>query len=71
MHHDPSLVPRLFPPPVFDHLRYANTEMEGLGDWSRVDTSGRQKVDTWGVVPDEESRSPFLYYWSEGWRPER
>jgi len=27
-----SLVPRLFPPPVFDHLQYANTEGEDLGD---------------------------------------
>jgi len=30
--------------------------------WSRAVTSGRQK----GVVPVEESRSPFLYYRSEG-----
>jgi len=28
----PSLIPRLFPPPVFDRLQYANTEREGLGD---------------------------------------
>ena len=28
----PSLVPRPFPPPVFDRLQYANTEGEGLGD---------------------------------------
>jgi len=27
-----SLVPRPFPPPVFDHLQFANTEGEGLGD---------------------------------------
>jgi len=26
-----SLVPRPFPPPVFDRLQYANTEGEGLG----------------------------------------
>ena len=26
-----SLVPRPFPPPVFDGLQYANTEGEGLG----------------------------------------
>jgi len=26
-----SLVPRLFLPPVFDRLQYANTEGEGLG----------------------------------------
>ena len=27
-----SLIPRLFPPPVFDRLQYANMEGEGLGD---------------------------------------
>jgi len=27
-----SLIPSLFPPPVFDHLQYANMEEEGLGD---------------------------------------
>ena len=37
---------------------------------SRAVTSGRQKVDTRGAVPDEESQSPFLYYRSGGWRPE-
>ena len=30
--HIVSLIPRLFPPPVFDHLQYASTEGEGLGD---------------------------------------
>ena len=50
-----SLVPRAFPPPVFDCLQYANTEEEGLGDWSHAVMSVRQKVDTQGVVPDEES----------------
>jgi len=29
---DPSVVPRPFPPPVFDRFKYANTEGEGLGD---------------------------------------
>ena len=38
---------------------------------SRAVTSGRQKVDTRGAVPNEESWSPFLYYQSEGWSPER
>jgi len=32
MYQHPSLVPRPFPPPVFDRLQYANTEGEGLGD---------------------------------------
>ena len=27
-----SLIPRLSPPPVFDHVQYAKTEGEGLGD---------------------------------------
>ena len=27
-----SLIPRPFPPPVFDSLQYTNTEGEGLGD---------------------------------------
>jgi len=27
-----TLVPRPFPPPVFDYLHYSNTEEEGLGD---------------------------------------
>ena len=27
-----GLNPRPFPPPVFDHLQYANMEEEGLGD---------------------------------------
>jgi len=50
-----SLVPRAFPPPVFDCLQYANMEGEGLGDWSCAVMSVRQKVDTRGVVPNEES----------------
>jgi len=28
-----SLIPRLFPPSVFDCLQYANTEGEDLGDF--------------------------------------
>ena len=56
-----SLVPR---PPVFDCLQYAN--MEGERVWRQVDRG----LDTLGVVPEEESRIPFLYYQSAGWRPE-
>ena len=33
----PSPDPRLFPPPVFDHLQYVNTEVEGLGDMVMCD----------------------------------
>ena len=29
----PSLIPRPFPPPVFDRLQYATTEGGGLGDF--------------------------------------
>ena len=31
-----SLVPWLFPPPVFDHLRYAKMEREGPGDFVMI-----------------------------------
>jgi len=43
-----SVIPRLFPPPVFDYLQYANIEGEGREIWSHVVTSGRQRVDTQG-----------------------
>ena len=36
-----SLVPRLFLPPVFDHLQYAKMEREGLGERVTCMTSGR------------------------------
>jgi len=57
-----SLFPRPFPPPVFDHLQYANMERE---IWSCVVMSDRQRVDTWGVVPNEESQ-PDLHTHREG-----
>ena len=38
-----SLVPRLFPPPIFDCLQYANTEGEGLGD---LGTCGKTEGQT-------------------------
>ena len=53
-----SLVPRPFPPPVFDRILYAKTEGEGLGEIVTCVTSGRREgtwVDTRGAVPDEES----------------
>ena len=56
---DGSLVPRLFPPPVFDRILYAKTEGEGLGERVTCVTSGRRegtgyrvRVDTRGAVPD-------------------
>ena len=38
-------VPRLFPPPVFDRLQYAETDLEGEGLGERVTcmTSGRRE----------------------------
>ena len=33
MKRDLSLVPRHFPPPVFDHLQYAKPEEEGLASF--------------------------------------
>ena len=38
-----SLVPRLFPPPVFDRVLYAKTEGEGLGERVTCVTSGRRE----------------------------
>ena len=38
-----SLVPRSFPPPVFDRILYANTEGEGLGERVTCVTSGRRE----------------------------
>ena len=37
----PSLVPRPFPPPVFDRILYAKMEGEGLGERVTCVTSGR------------------------------
>ena len=44
------LVPRPFPPPVFDRLQYAKTEGEGLGERVTCVTPGRHE----GAVLDEE-----------------
>ena len=38
-----SLVPRPFPPPVFDCILYAKTEGEGLGERVTCVTSGRRE----------------------------
>ena len=38
-----SLVPRPFPPPVFDRILYAKTEGEGLGEKVTCITSGRRE----------------------------
>ena len=38
-----SLVPKPFPPPVFDHILYAKTEGEGLGERVMYVTSGRRE----------------------------
>jgi len=39
-----SLITSPFPPPVFDHLQYANMEEEGLGDLVTCGTLSRQRV---------------------------
>ena len=49
-----TLVPKPFPLPVFDHLQYAKTEAEGLGE-SRALRQVNVRVDVRGAVPDEES----------------
>ena len=46
-----SLIPRLFQPPVFDHLQYAKTEGEGLGEGVMCTTSGSVRIDMRGAVP--------------------
>jgi len=65
-----SLVPRLFPPPVFDSLQYVNTKGKAWEIWSRAVTSGRQMVDTRGAVPDS-SNSRFVlnrpWHVNDGW----
>ena len=38
-----SLVPKPFPPPVFEHILYAKTEGEGLGERVTCVTSGRRE----------------------------
>ena len=38
-----SLVPRPFPPPVFDRILYAKTEGEGLRERVTCVTSGRRE----------------------------
>ena len=54
----PSLLVRSqFPPPVFDRLQYANTVGEAGEIWSRAVTSGRQRVDTQGAVPNRNKRN--------------
>jgi len=56
-----SLVPRLFPPPVY-LIAYSMQIRRGKAweIWTCAVTSGRQKVDTRGAVPKEESLKPFL-----------
>ena len=66
-----SLVPRPFPPPVFDRV-YSMQIRRGKAweIWSRVVTSGRQMVDTYtrGAVPDS---SNCLFVSNRTWRYER
>ena len=46
-----SLVPRPFPPPVFDCLRYANIQGESLGGLVTCGDVSRQSVHTWVQCP--------------------
>jgi len=58
-----SLIPRSFPPPVFDCLQYANMEGEGLGDLFMYGEV-RQKVDIWGAVPNcNNSHFALTHLW--------
>ena len=62
-----SLVSRLFPPPVFDHLQYVSMEGKAWEIWSHAVTLGRQMVDTHGVVPSKESQSiSYNFCWRAG-----
>ena len=45
-----TLVPRVFPPPVFDRLQYAKTKEEGLGDLVTCVTSGRCEAGQCPIV---------------------
>ena len=57
----PSLLVRSqFPPPVFDRLQYANTVGEAGDIWSRAVTSGRQRVNTQGAVPNRNKRTVLI-----------
>jgi len=49
----PNLIPRPFPPPVFERLQFANTEGEGLRDLVMCDYI--DGIDTWGVVSDHNN----------------
>ena len=52
-----SLVPRPFSAPVFDHLQYAKTEGEGLGE-SCARRQVDMRVDVREVVPNKKCRGP-------------
>ena len=66
-----SLIPRLFPPPVFDRFQHEIRWGKAWEIWSHAVLSGRHMVDTRRVVPNEESRFPVLYCPSKGWMLER
>jgi len=57
-----SFIPRQFPPSVFDRLQYANMEGKAWEIRSCVVTSGRQRVDRWGVVPNWTVIIPALHW---------
>jgi len=45
-----SLVPRPIPPPVFDHLQYANMGGKAQEIWSHAVMSSSQEVDTQTIL---------------------
>ena len=55
-----SLIPRTFPPPVFDHFQYEIRQGKAWEIWSHAVPSSRHMVDIWRAVPSEESRRPAL-----------
>ena len=61
-----SLIPRPFPPPVFDHFQYEIRRGKAWEIWSRAVPSGC----TLRAVPDEEYQCPVLYIPSKCWKSE-
>ena len=54
-----STIPRPLPPPVFDHLQYANTDGGGWEIFPILVTSGRQRVGWCPTITIPISRRPI------------
>ena len=59
-----SIIPRLFPPPVFDHLQYTKTEGGGLGERITFVTSGRREV---GQCPTKNLKVLLVLFCPRTW----